>query len=166
MVEKLAGPKEIRDADNLPTPTMNQAHFDKLTRMYLRANFNTTMYESTTCTISHEQAEIGLTVSDKYFHALGAIHGSVYFKLLDDAAFFAVNSIVEDAFVLTTSFNIHFTRPVNAGTIRAVGKVKFKSKRLFIAESTLYNEAGKEVAFGTGNFMKSNVELSEEIGYK
>ncbi len=140
-------------------------HFEKLERMYLSANMNTHIYDTTTIKISDSEAEIGLTISEKYFHALGAIHGSVYFKLLDDAAFFAVNSIVTDVFVLTTSFNINLIRPANKGTLRSVGKVRYRSKSLWTAESTLYNEAGKEIAFGTGNFAKSKVELSEEIGY-
>ncbi len=144
---------------------MNTAHYQKLERMYLNANINTRIYDSTTIKISHEVAEIGLTISDKYFHGLGAIHGSVYFKLLDDAAFFAVNSIVEDAFVLTTNFNIQLIRPANEGIIIATGRVKFKSQNLFVAESSLVNEKGKEIAFGTGNFMKSKVSLSPEIGY-
>lgn len=133
--------------------------------MYLRANMNTHIYQSTTCKIGHESAEIGLTIEKKYFHALGAIHGSVYFKLLDDAAFFAVNSIVEDKFVLTTSFNLNLLRPANEGKITSVGKVRFKSKSIYTAESTLFNEEGKEIAFGTGNFALSKIELTEKIGY-
>jgi len=145
---------------------MNTNHYKKLENMYLAANVNTMIFDTTTCTISNGAAEIGLTVSEKYFRGLGAMHGSVYFKLLDDAAFFAVNSIVTDAFVLTTSFNINIIRPVNKGKIRAVGKVRFKSRQLFAAEAILYNENGKEIAFGTGNFSKSKMELTEEIGYK
>ncbi len=144
----------------------NKEHYKKLERMYLNARFNKDIYDTTTCKIGLETAEISLTISDKYFHALGAIHGSVYFKLLDDAAFFAVNSIVKDVFVLTTNFNINLIRPANQGMITAIGKVKFKSKNLFVAESSLYNEQGKEIAFGTGNFVKSKIELSEDIGYK
>lgn len=145
---------------------MNEAHFRKLERMYLNANMNQHIYDTTTAKIGNESAEIGLTIHEKYFHALGAIHGSVYFKLLDDAAFFAVNSIVEDVFVLTTSFNINLLRPANQGTILAKGKVRYKSKNLYTADSRLYNEEGKEIGFGTGNFAKSKILLSEEIGYK
>lgn len=141
-------------------------HYRKLERMYLNANFNKEIYQSTKIKIEEETAEIQLTIEPKYFHALGAIHGSVYFKLLDDAAFFAVNSIVEDVFVLTTNFNINLVRPVNTGIITAKGKVKFKSRHLFIAESSLINEEGKEIAFGTGHFAKSKVALTEDIGYK
>ncbi|MEM9024591.1 MAG: PaaI family thioesterase, partial [Bacteroidota bacterium] len=128
--------------------------------MYLQAKVNTEIFDTTECTIGHREATIGLTISDKYFHALGAIHGSVYFKLLDDAAFFAVSSIVEDVFVLTTSFITQIIRPVTAGKLTAVGKVRFQSRNLFVAESTVFNEAGKEVAFGTGNFARSKIGLS------
>lgn len=145
---------------------MNTEHFEKLKRMYLNANFNKHLYETTECEIGHETATISMTISDKYFHALGAIHGSVYFKLLDDAAFFAVNSIVEDVFVLTTSFHINLIRPANEGKITATGRIKFKSKSLFVAESSIVNAQGKEIGFGTGNFAKSKVALTEEIGYK
>lgn len=145
---------------------MNPEHYNKLERMYLQANINTALYDTTKVKISDEIAQIELEISEQYFHALGAIHGSVYFKLLDDAAFFAVNSIVTDVFVLTTSFNINLVKPVNKGIITAIGKVKFKSKNLFVAESILYNEDGKEIAFGTGNFAKSKTALSEKIGYQ
>ncbi|MCH8331713.1 MAG: PaaI family thioesterase [Bacteroidetes bacterium] len=145
---------------------MDSGHYRKLERMYLEANINTMIFDTTTVKISEKKAEIGLKISKKYFHALGAIHGSVYFKLLDDAAFFAVNSIVKDVFVLTTSFNLNFIRPVNKGLIKSVGKVKYHSENLFVAESTLYNQEGKEIAFGTGNFVKSKIKLNEEIGYK
>lgn len=145
---------------------MNLEHYSKLEKMYLNANINTNIFDTTTVKISEGISEIGLTISDKYFHALGAIHGSVYFKLLDDAAFFAVNSLVKDAFVLTTSFNINLVRPANKGDIKAIGKIKFRSPNLYVAESVLYDEDGKEIGFGTGNFAKSKIALTEKIGYK
>ncbi len=140
-------------------------HYKRLEKMYLNANINTRFFDSTTASISEGKAEIGLEISTKYFHALGAIHGSIYFKLLDDAAFFAVSSIVTDYFVLTTSFNINLVRPVSKGILIAHGKVRFSSANLFTAESILVNEKGQEVAFGTGNFAKSKIALTEKIGY-
>ena len=145
---------------------MKETHYRKLERMYLSANFNEALYPSTTAHFGEGHAEIGLTIGPQYFHALGAIHGSVYFKLLDDAAFFAVNSLVTDVFVLTTNFNINLIRPASKGQLKAVGTARYSSRNLFIAESALYNEEGKEIAFGTGHFMKSKVALTEEIGYK
>lgn len=140
-------------------------HYRKLERMYLAANMNTQLYQTTAIRVADEMATISMLIDSKYFHALGAIHGSVYFKLLDDAAFFAVNSIVKDAFVLTTSFNINIIRPVSKGKITATGTLKFKSRNLFVAKSTLVDEKGREIAFGTGNFAKSSAALTAEIGY-
>jgi acyl-coenzyme A thioesterase PaaI-like protein len=45
----------------------------------------------------------------------GAAHGTIYFKMLDDAAFYAANTLVTDRFLLTTSFNLLFSRPVRGG---------------------------------------------------
>lgn len=145
---------------------MNTDHFAKLERMFQSANLNNEVYENSELKIGHKEATLSLSVSEKFFHSLNAIHGSVYFKLLDDAAFFAVNSIVEDVFVLTTNFNTNIIKPVSNGKITSIGKVRFTSRNLFIAESTMYNEEGIEVAFGTGHFAKSRVALTEEIGYK
>lgn len=80
--------------------------------------------------------------------------------------FLQLTQFVEDVFVLTTNFNIQLIRPANKGRIISTGKVKFKSKNLWVAESSLVNEQGKEIAFGSGNFVRSKVALSKEIGYK
>jgi uncharacterized protein (TIGR00369 family) len=141
-------------------------HFQKLERMYLSAPLNRGFYAGIEITISHENALISLAVESKFFHAADATHGSVYFKLLDDAAFFAVNSIVTDVFVYTVSFNVQLLRPVSSGIIRSTGELKFKSTNLFIADSTMVDENNKLVGRGSGNFMKSRIRLSEEIGYK
>jgi uncharacterized protein (TIGR00369 family) len=133
--------------------------------MYLGANVNTKVFDTTTCNIEAEKATITLDVSEDYYHALGAIHGAVYFKMLDDAAYFAVSSVVKDNFLLTSSFNINILRPVSKGKLTAVGTVRYKSSKLYAAEAKLYNQEGKEVAFGTGNFAKSKLLLSEEVGY-
>lgn len=141
-------------------------HFQKLERMYLDANVQKMIYDTTTISISEGEATVGLTIHEKYFHAADAIHGSVYFKLLDDAAFFAANSLVEDVFVLTANFNVNLIRPCSHGKLKSVGKVRFRSKNTIIAESTIYNEDGKEIGFGSGTFLRSNIALTEEIGYK
>ena len=48
------------------------------------------------------QARITFTIDERVFHAAGAAHGTSYFKMLDDAAFYAANSLVTDRFLLTT----------------------------------------------------------------
>ncbi len=143
---------------------MNNEHYRKLENMYQTAPING-FYEPT-MVVSHQQAEITIELRQQHFHAANAVHGSVYFKMLDDAAFFAANSVVEEVFVLTTSFNLHFLRPVSEGQIRAVGTLVFNSKALLIAEAKLFNAQGKAIAFGTGHFAKSRIPLTEDIGYR
>ena len=145
---------------------MKDPHFEKLERMYLSAAINTDLYDSTQIEISQNKAVISLDISDKYFHALGALHGSVYFKLLDDASFFAVNSAVRDVFVLTASYHVHFLRPVMGGSITAIGELSEVSGKYFLANADLYDEKDRKVGFGSGRFVRSKIELNEEIGYK
>ena len=145
---------------------MNQEHYIKLQHMYLSGSINKELYDTVQIEVSQEKAKISLEVASKYFHAGNSLHGSVYFKMLDDAAYFAVNSIVFDSFVYTTSFNIQILRPVKTGIITAIGALQFKSKNLFIADAVLYDEKNREVARGSGSFMKSSIALEETIGYK
>jgi uncharacterized protein (TIGR00369 family) len=145
----------------------SEQHYRKLENMYLlSAPINKEIYQGIQLHVSKEKAELTLAIEPKYFHAANSLHGSVYFKMLDDAAFFAVNSIVFDVFVYTVSFNIQMLRPVKAGLIRSFGELKFKSANLFMADASLLDENNKLVGRGTGNFMKSKIELNENIGYK
>ena len=103
---------------------------------------------------------------EDFHHAGGAIHGAVYFKALDDATFFAVQSLVTDCFVLTSSFQLYFLRPVSDGEVLARGQVVSRSKRLYVAEGVLFDSRGKEVARGSGTFMPSSLQLGPELGYR
>lgn len=140
------------------------SHFKALEALYHHAKIQQ-IFSGSTIDISAGKAEISLPVQEKYFHAANSIHGSVYFKLLDDAAYFAAASRVQDVFLVTSSFQLNLLRPVTGGILRAVGTLRSQSKNLLIAESTLYNEKGKEVAFGTGQFMRSTHALSSLEGY-
>mgnify|MGYP001820832014 FL=1 len=115
--------------------------------------------------VSEGAAEITLPVDKKLFHAAGALHGSMSFLALDNAAFFAVNSLVENVFDLTTSFTIYLTRPVDRGMITARGRVLNQTRTQFIAEAVAYDDLGRVVARGTGTFVRSRKPLDERIGY-
>ncbi len=143
---------------------MNEEHYRKLERMYHAAPVNA-LYRPR-LVVSEGRAELTIPVRPEFYHAAGAVHGAVYFKALDDAAFFAVNSLVDDVFVLTVSFNIYLTRPIAAGEMRAVGRVVHASRRLFIGEAELADGDGREIARGSGTFMRSSLQLTPEIGYR
>ncbi len=115
--------------------------------------------------ISDKNAVVTLVLKPKFHHAASAVHGSVYWKLLDDSAFFAVNSIVEDVIVLTASFTIYLTRPITTGTLTAKGKLANATRSQFIGESILYSDQEEEIARGTGVYIRSKIPLSPEVGY-
>jgi uncharacterized protein (TIGR00369 family) len=142
----------------------NEEHYRALEKMYASAPCN--VYYAPTIHISHGAAELVIPIQEKFFHSGGTAHGSVYFKALDDAAFFAVSSLVTDMFVLTASFTLHILRPISQGEMRARGGVVFSSAHLFVAESTLSDSRGREIARGSGNFIKSKIKLSLETGYQ
>ena len=116
-------------------------------------------------TVSKGRAEIMIPVQERFFHAAGALHGAIYFMALDNAAFFAANSMVRDVFVLTTSFNIHLLRPISSGHLRAVGTLVAQTRRQLIADAVAYDDRGREIARGSGVFAPSKIPLSPDIGY-
>jgi len=138
-------------------------HFRKLERMYGTAPIN--RFFLPTLRISEGRAELSIPVRPELFHAAHAVHGSAYFKALDDSAFFAANSLVPDVFVLTASFTVYFTRPVTGGELRATGTVVHRSRNLIIADSVIHDAENRQVARGSGSFMRSQVPLTPDIGY-
>ncbi len=140
-------------------------HFRKLERMYHRSPCNDDL-DVTLSIVDEGEAEIRLGVDECDHHAAGGVHGTYYFKALDDATFFAANSIVEDVFVLTTDVHLQLTRPVTDGELRATATVVNAHPRQLIADGVLHDEDGRQLARGTGTFARSDVELDAEIGYE
>jgi uncharacterized protein (TIGR00369 family) len=138
-------------------------HFRALERMYVGAPIN--QFFRPSIHIEDGSAEVRMIVRPDMHHAAHAAHGAVYFKVLDDAAFFSVQSLVTETFVLTVSFSFYLLAPVVDGEMLASGRVVHQSKRLFIAESAI-DVGGQIVARGSGSFMRSTVRLEEKIGYR
>jgi len=139
-------------------------HYRKLEQMYLAAPVQN-IYTGIDLKVFEGRAIVTLPVSAKFFHAGNSLHGSVYFRLLDDAAYFAVNSLITDVFMLTSSFQLDFLRPVTKGILRAEGKALHSGNKLFLAKSDLYDDRDRLVATGKGTFMRSNIGLNEIEGY-
>ncbi|MBW2257548.1 MAG: PaaI family thioesterase [Deltaproteobacteria bacterium] len=127
------------------------------------------MYHQAPCNQAHaprlavgdEMATVVMDVAPDMHHAAGAVHGAFYFKLLDDAAYFAANSLVEDVFVLTASMHVEFLRPVVRGRLRAEGRVIKAGRTLSFAESNLFDEEGGLLARGSGTFARSRFPLAD-----
>ena len=147
-----------------PAPTGADVHFRALERLYAAAPINQ-LFESRLSIMEEGRSRLEFDITEQVYHAAGAAHGTIYFKMLDDAAFYAANTLVTDRFLLTTSFNLHFTKPVRAGKVIAEGKWVSGRRRVFVAESRLIDEEGDEIGRGTGTFMRSHIALSGLPGY-
>jgi uncharacterized protein (TIGR00369 family) len=145
-------------------PSGEAAHFRALERLYDSAPINR-LFPSRLSIDAPGQARISFDVDPAYFHAAGATHGTLYFKMLDDAAFYAANSLVSDRFLLTTAFNLLFTKPLKAGPIVAEGRWLSGKRRVYVAEARLVDSDGEEVGRGTGTFMRSTIPLASLPGY-
>lgn len=112
-------------------------------------------------------ATVAFRARPEFMHAAGGVHGSAYFRALDDAAFFAANSLEHDYLLATLQFNIQFLRPCRGGgTLTATGTLTHQSGRIFFARAELRGEHGQLLATGAGIFTRSGVPLSGEIGYR
>lgn len=140
-----------------------QTHYRALEKMYLAAPINRIFNPQ--IKVSKKRAEIEIMIDRAWFHSAGAVHGSVYFKMLDDAAFFAANSIVPEYFVLTALFTTRLTRPVSSGSMRSIGRVVKGAGSKIIAEAAVFNAQGEKIGSGEGTFLQSNLLLKDALGY-
>ncbi len=142
---------------------MNETHYRRLEAMYHQAPCNE--YYKPVVQISEAKALLTLPLGPHLHHVAGAVHGSCFFKALDDASFFAANSLVDDVFVLTTNLNLYITRPVVEGELRGEAKVVDQTKSIFIVDAVVYDSQERQVARSTGTFMRSRIALTPDIGY-
>jgi uncharacterized protein (TIGR00369 family) len=153
--------------DTAPSANADGAalHFAALEALYASAPVNA-LFDSRLVITGEGRSRIDFTVDERVHHAAHAAHGTIYFKMLDDAAFYAANSLVTDRFLLTTAFNLHFTKPIQSGPVIAEGRWISGRRRVFVAEARLVDEDGDEIGRGTGTFMRSRIALSGLPGYR
>jgi uncharacterized protein (TIGR00369 family) len=140
-------------------------HFAALESLYASAPVNA-LFDSRLTITGEGRSRIEFTVDERFHHAAHAAHGTIYFKMLDDAAFYAANSLITDRFLLTTAFNLLFTKPIRSGPVIAEGRWISGRRRVFVAEARLVDQEGEEIGRGTGTFMRSRIPLSGLPGYR
>ncbi|MFA5963873.1 MAG: PaaI family thioesterase [Sphingomonas sp.] len=148
-----------------PADRGESAHFHALESLYAAAPINR-LFDSILEIPEAGVARIRFTIDERFFHAAGAAHGTSYFKMLDDAAFYAANSLVTDRFLLTTAFNLLLTKPLREGPVVAEGRWISGQRRVYVAEARLIDATGEEAARGTGTFMRSRIPLADLPGYR
>ena len=142
---------------------MTDAHHRKLERMYAAAPFNG--YYSGDMKISDGAARLEIPIQDTFHHAAQAVHGTHYFKVLDDSCFFAAQSVVADVFLLTASFTLYFIRPISGQRMAGEAKLVSETRTQLIAEGMVLDEAGKICGRGSGLFARSRHRLEDLPGY-
>ena len=148
-----------------PLAAGQAAHFRALESLYRSAAINR-LFDSEIEIVEPGFVRIRFDIGPATNHAAGAAHGTLYFKMMDDAAFYACNSMVSDRFLLTTAFNLVFTRPLKNGPVVAEGRWVSGKRRVFVGEARLVLPDGEEAARGTGTFMRSHIPLSSLEGYR
>jgi uncharacterized protein (TIGR00369 family) len=149
----------------MPPEAGASAHFRALESLYRAAPINGS-FGSRLEILEEGFARISFEIGEAHFHAAGAAHGTLYFKMMDDAAFYACNSLVTDRFLLTTAFNLLFTKPLRPGRATAEGRWASGRRRVFVGEARILDSSGEEAGRGTGTFMRSHIALSGLPGYR
>lgn len=142
---------------------VDRHHFVALEKMYLGAPINAFFEPS--LEVRDGAATVVIDVQEKHHHAAGAAHGSVYFKMLDDAAFFAASSLEDEWMVLTASFTTYLTRPIVSGPMRSEGRVVNRTRSQFIVEAVVYDGEGREIGRGSGVFVRGKTPLRDIPDY-
>ncbi len=138
-------------------------HHRKLERMYAHAPVNG-LYPETKLVVAEGAATVTFRVGTEHHHAAAGMHGSVYFKALDDAAWFAAASVVGDTFVLTARFTVELLRPFGVGPVRAEGRVLDRGSPV-TAEAELFDGDGRLLARRHGDFARGRRKLGPDTHY-
>ena len=134
-------------------------HWRRCAKMYRFAPVNAADRFASRVRVGHKRARVTMPAKPSYCHAALALHGLNYFKMLDDACFFAAQSMNHQHFCVTTSFTTYITRPVvvagegDVPLLTSTGTVTSASKSLILAEAVMLLPDGTEVGRGSGTFM-------------
>lgn len=94
-----------------------------------------------------------LALEPRHMSRAERAHGGVLFSLLDTALGRAVIEVLPPGRgCATVELKINYFRPVQSGTIRALGRCVQKTKSLAYAEGDIVNDQGKLLARATGTF--------------
>jgi acyl-coenzyme A thioesterase PaaI-like protein len=136
------------------------AHVEKLERLYLAGPDNEG-YEPGV-RISGGEAEVVIRVRDTILHAPDFLPASLCFKVMNDSAALAVNSLVENTRVLTVNFNVRLAQASASGDLIARSLFVGMSGDHYLAESVLIDSEGTEIGRGNGAFAESSRLLGDE----
>jgi acyl-coenzyme A thioesterase PaaI-like protein len=138
-------------------------HRAKLEQMYLTAPASQ-LYDPGV-NVLDGAAEIVIPIREQFLQAARSVDTSIFFRAMDDAARLAVNSTIREVAVETSAFSMHVSRPVSSGELIARARLIAASDVDYLAEAVLTDAEGREIARGSGEYVRSGVPLSADIGY-
>lgn len=130
-----------------------EAYCESLMDRYLGAPHNE--FFDAGVRILEGEAEIVIPIQDRFLGPTGAVHPSVCFTAMADAAMLAVNSLVDKAYVVAVRFDIHLTHLIADGQLIARSRYLGMSENDYLAESALMDAEGQELGHGSGAFRES-----------
>lgn len=138
------------------------AHHQALERIYLEAPVNRLYLP--TIQVTDTGTTITIEASDKFHHAAGAAHESIYLKMMEDAAYFAASAVEREIFIYTLSFQTYMLRPLVKGQIRSFGRLTKRTRTHYFADAVLTDATGDEIGRGSGVFVRSRRSLLDGSG--
>lgn len=142
---------------------MTPAHAQCLVHLFEEAPIQQ-VYQQSKLTLESGKSELRYTIDPAFLHGGYALHGSVYFKMLDDAAYFAASTMSPEFFLLTARFETRLLRPISSGTLIARGTC-ITGTNPPEAQARLFDEHGQLVATGKGHFAFSTTKWDMLTGY-
>ena len=115
-------------------------------------------------TMSQGVATVEMTVSPEICNLVGILHGNYYFKIMDDACFFAALSLNKHEFVATANFNIHYFSPASKGQLIASAQVVHARGTKYVCECTIVDKEQKKYGCGSGLFIAPHKQYKYNYG--
>jgi uncharacterized protein (TIGR00369 family) len=148
-------------APELP-PDLGSDHHRLLERVYHAAPTNG--LTPARLEVGHGWAELAMEPSGQHLQAVGAVHGMLVCKVLDETAFYAANSLVGDVFLTTSELSVRFLAPADpGGAAHARAEVVHAGRSSFVVDAWAWNASPggerRTYARATGTFVRTQVPL-------
>ncbi|HSP81434.1 MAG TPA: PaaI family thioesterase [Myxococcaceae bacterium] len=142
-----------------PPDAERQAFYEALMKILPLAPINK-LYQPRNLVVRKGEASLEMPVLEAFYNGGHLLHGSAYFKGLDETAWFAANSLAGQFALATTSFNTYILRSVRKGNLQVRARVISATQNLVIVESDMFNDSDTLVARGSGTFQPTQIPIS------
>lgn len=143
---------------------MQNAHYRRLEHMFLCAPINQ-LFNGVHMELAPGSCVIRWQVTGNFFHAGKSLHGAIYTKFLDDAAYFSAATLNDRHFIVTKSLHVRFLRPVAEGLLTATGKSETGADGSLRTTAVLHVSETILVATAEARFTNSKLLLADVDDY-